>query len=232
MAMKLIAIAFISYLIGTVNPAALFARRKGFNIHEAGSANAGSANAYITMGTKVAAIVLVFDLLKAFLAVKLSCWLFPDVQLAFPVATVFVVLGHVFPFYLHFHGGKGTAALGGAVMGYSPLLFLIVITTYFLVALISNYLIIGTIVCATAVPFIYLALSHDIVGSLVLCVAVLLVVGKHIPNVRRIREGKEFKFRGIWNRSEEIARLQETMTEDEYELAMNEQDRRPSLRER
>ena len=65
-----------------------------------------------------------------------------------------------------------------------------------------------------------------------LAIAVLVEVGKHIPNLRRIREGKEFKFRGIWNRSEEIARLQETMTEDEYELAMNEQDRRPSLRER
>ena len=228
--LDIVLVAFVSYLIGCVNPAALFAHRKGFDIHEAGSANAGSANAYITMGTKVAAVVLVFDLFKAFFAVKLACWLLPGSPLAFPIATLFVVLGHVFPFQMGFHGGKGTAAFGGAVMGYSPLLFLIVIAIYFLVAFASNYLIIGTIACAAAVPFVYLYLSRNLAGAIVLCFVAAIVIGKHLGNVRRIREGKEFKFRGLWNRSEEISRLQETMTEDEYELAMNEQDNRPRLR--
>ena len=114
--------ALLGYSLGCINPAYILARIKGFDIHEKGSGNAGASNALITMGKLRGFFCAAFDIAKAALAVLLARLLFPNVD-TFAVSASCAILGHIFPFYLRFRGGKGLACLCGAVLTDSPVSF-------------------------------------------------------------------------------------------------------------
>ena len=202
----------LGYLIGSFNPSYFIAKFKGFDIRSAGSGNAGGSNALITMGKKVGAFCCIFDVLKAAFAVRLAIYLFPEVELGYSVAAVSCILGHMFPFYMGFKGGKGLACLGGSILGYSPKLFAVMLAIELLLAFIVNYICVVPITASVAFPVIYGVLENNAYGALVLAIATAAMLYKHMENLHRISQGTELRFSYIWHKDEEKNRVSENIT--------------------
>ena len=117
----------LGYLVGSISPAAWVSRRKNVNLKEEGTGNLGATNTMIVMGRAAGIFVMVFDILKSYLSYRIARVLFPQMAAAGLLACVGAILGHCFPIFLHFDGGKGLAAFGGMVLAYSPKIFLLIV---------------------------------------------------------------------------------------------------------
>jgi glycerol-3-phosphate acyltransferase PlsY len=147
------------------------------------------------MGKKWGALVMLFDIFKGFFSVKLAKCLFPQLFAAELVAGLGAVLGHIFPFYLGFRGGKGLAAFGGLVLGYDPVLFCILLILGLVLMLIFN--------CSVAMPMSAAPLFAIVSGIrsqslVVFCLTALssiLIIVKHWSNIEKGRSGKDLNIR-------------------------------------
>lgn len=202
-----VACAAIGYLLGMINPAYLIAKMKGFDIREAGSGNAGASNAVITMGKAVGIFAAVFDIAKAYAAVKLAKLLFPAFLFARELAGFFAILGHIFPATMGFRGGKGLASLAGTILAFdlraAGLLFL----AELILVLVIDFICVAPLTMSSAFPFVYYALTGQIFGALLFALLIPIFFWKHIENLKRIREGKELHFSFLWRKKEELDRV-------------------------
>ncbi len=202
--------AAMGYIIGSINPSYLIAKSKGFDIKKRGSGNAGASNAVILMGKKVGIVCALLDIFKAWMIVMVSELLFPKVPLAPVFAGVFCVVGHIFPVFMRFRGGKGLAALGGLILAYNPLVFLILLGVELVIVLIVDYICIVPITASVAFPIIYASMENGTaatIGAIVYGLMAVIILYKHIENLRRIRNGTEAHFSFLWRRKKEIERL-------------------------
>ena len=133
--MSYILAALLGYALGCLSPAYLLARRKGFDIRSTGSQNAGASNAFITMGAKSGVAVGLCDMAKSCAAALLAALLFPTLPGAAAVAGTAAVLGHIFPFYLKFRGGKGFAPFLGLTLALDWRFFLGILAAYYIARL-------------------------------------------------------------------------------------------------
>jgi glycerol-3-phosphate acyltransferase PlsY len=205
--MPIVISALFGYLIGGINPAYLIAKYKGFDIRKRGSGNAGASNAVITMGKKVGAISAILDIFKAYLAVTIAGVLFPNVSLAKVVMGISCILGHIFPIYMRFRGGKGLASLGGVILAFHPIVFVILLSVELIIVLIVDYICIVPITASVAFPFIYMSMTKDSIGAILYGLLAIVIFSKHIENLKRIRSGTEAHFSFLWRRKKEIERL-------------------------
>ncbi len=209
--------ALSGYLIGGINPAHLIAKHKGFDIKKRGSGNAGASNAVITMGKKIGAICALLDIFKAFIICFIITRLFPDEPLAPVMAGVGCVMGHIFPVFMHFRGGKGLAAMGGLILAYNPLVFVILLAVELVIVLVVDYICIVPITASVAFPIIYMSMERGkvgMIGAAIYGLMALVVFYKHIENLKRIRNGTEAHFSFLWRRKKEIERLGGTEEDD------------------
>jgi len=213
----LIPVAIASYFVGTINPSYIIAKIKSFDIREAGSGNAGGSNALITMGKRVGAFCMIFDIIKAFLIVKLSMILLPEQPLTGAVSTVAVILGHIFPVWLKFKGGKGLACLGGSLLAYSPAIAMIFLAIELILVFVVDYICVVPLTVSVAFPIVYYLRGGSIWGTLLLLVVTVVMFYKHTDNLKRIKEGKEAHFSFLWKRGEELERIKQNTSEEEYE---------------
>ena len=198
----------IGYLIGGINPAYMIAKHRGFDIRKHGSGNAGASNAVITMGKKVGLISALFDIIKAFFAVELANFLFPTTVLAGSVAGESCILGHIFPVFMRFRGGKGLACLGGVILAFNPLVFVIMLLSELLLVLIVDYICVVPITASIVFPVVYVWMSKDAIGAALFGVIALIMLFKHVENLQRIRNGTEFHFSFLWKKNKEFDRLE------------------------
>jgi glycerol-3-phosphate acyltransferase PlsY len=201
-------IVILAYLLGSI-PTAVWVGKAFFkiDIREHGSKNAGATNAIRVFGWKAGLPVFIFDVFKGWISVMLSTyWLgnqmFPD-QLVFLKigSAAAVVLGHVFPLFAGFRGGKGVAALLGVGIAIYPFAVLVVMGIFVAVLLISGYVSLGSITGAVLFPFIEIFIFKQdniwLIGLAVL-VAIFIPV-THRKNIRRLFKGEETKFRPTKN---------------------------------
>jgi glycerol-3-phosphate acyltransferase PlsY len=200
----------IGYLIGAINPAYLFSKLRGFDIRQRGSGNAGASNVVIVFGKMAGLICALLDIAKVCFVIWLAELIFPNFEQAFVVAGVCCILGHIFPFYMKFRGGKGLACLGGMILMYDWRIFLIMLLSEIVVLILTQYLCFVPITAAVAFVVIYGVINKDILGILLLAVAALVITFKHGKNIARIRMGTEARFFGyLFNKEKEIARLKQ-----------------------
>lgn len=197
----------MGYIVGTVNPSYIIAKIKGFDIREKGSGNAGASNALIIFGKITGIFCALFDIAKAAVVILLAEALFPDMSYTFAVTGVACVIGHIFPFYMKFKGGKGLACLGGMVLAFNPLVFLIMLVCAAAVALITNYICFVPITASVAFPIIYGIIRRDAVGALILCILIPVILLKHMKNFSRIKNGTELRLSFLWNKEKELKRM-------------------------
>lgn len=197
----------LSYLIGTINPAYIFSKIRGFDIRQKGSGNAGASNVLIVLGKAWGVLCAVLDIAKAMLAIHLCHMLFPSLAYGFTVSGVFCVIGHIFPFYMKFKGGKGLACIGGMVLRYDPFVFLAMLWLEGVLVLVTNYICFVPMTAVILFPVIYGVMEKDLIGALILCVLIPVVFYKHKENLKRIKNGTELRFSYLWNKEKEIERL-------------------------
>ena len=186
-----IPVILLGYLLGTPNLTYFLARRAGVDLAE-GTGNPGASNALIFLGWRAFVLTAANDVGKAVVAVRLSRVLFPAVALSGIVSGVACVLGHVFPFYLHFRGGKGIAAYLGVALSLDWRFAVIAFTAAVLVGLVT-YPVVGSNLAALCVP-VYFTLRLGLAAGMVLSVAAILIVVRHQANYSRIRSGEERRY--------------------------------------
>ncbi len=187
-------IVLMGYLLGTSNMAVYVAALKGDDLRAHGSGNPGASNAMILWGWKYGVLVALHDIGKAVLAVYLAGRLFPDVPYAAAAAGVACVIGHMFPFYLRFRGGKGFASYFGMTLALNWKFALALSVAVLVITLVTDYIVLGTMTTVISFPA-YCALTHNAVTALILCIASVIIIYKHRQNLVRIAKGTEIGLR-------------------------------------
>ena len=191
-----------AYLIGSLSFAVLVSRVMGLNDPRTyGSKNPGATNVLRSGSKAAAAVTLLLDALKGWLpvvAVKWwgDAWGLGDATVALVGLAAF--LGHLFPVFFRFQGGKGVATAAGVILGFEPWLGLAAVLTWAIVAFFMRYSSLASIVTAVFAPVFYLfggGIAWDAPGGMVLSLAVMgvLLVWRHAENINRLLAGKESK---------------------------------------
>jgi len=198
----------IAYLLGAVLGSLVMGRIRGVDIREQGSGNAGGTNALRTQGWKFALGVVVIDVGKALLAVG---WL-PGAALPFVgidpavdrtwltvACAAAVVVGHVYPVWYEFRGGKGAATLIGAVAVISPLALLPIVLVWLATVMLTGFVGLGTMLGTATLP-IYFALAEPRSAPLVVfgLAMAAFVAYTHRANIERMRAGNENRAWRLW----------------------------------
>ena len=206
----------MGYLLGSVNPAYIFGKLRGFDIRRHGSGNAGATNVTLIMGKAAGLLCALLDILKSFLAYRIARRLFPLTAFAGVLSGCACVLGHIFPAFMGFAGGKGLACIGGLILAYDWKLFLLLLAMEIVLTLVVGYICVIPLSITVIFPIIYIAQTGDVTGTLLLCLLIPVVYYKHLPNLRRIREGREARISWLWNSKAEEARLRAKFSEKEW----------------
>ena len=187
-----------SYLVGSLSFAVIVSRGMGLaDPRSYGSKNPGATNVLRSGNRAAAMLTLAFDALKGYLPVLLVLLMGPRYGLG-PTAAAFAglaaFLGHLWPVFFRFQGGKGVATAAGALLAINPLLGAATLLTWAIIAAFSRYSSLASIVAAVFAPF-YQALIWGIDGSLLpLAVMCLLLIWRHEGNIHKLLAGTENKF--------------------------------------
>lgn len=190
--MEYVLFALLAYLLGSI-PSALLVGKIGYkiDIREHGSGNLGATNTFRVLGTKAGAIVTLADILKGTLATIAPMLIFgSDV---YPlVIGLFAVLGHTYPIFAKFKGGKAVATSGGIFLGVSPLLFFMMVVTFLVSLYLSKYVSLSSMI--TGVISIIVSLFLKDIGIIIMVsVLTLFIFYRHKDNIKRIRNKTEPK---------------------------------------
>jgi glycerol-3-phosphate acyltransferase PlsY len=205
--MKIVVCILIGYLIGTLNPAYFISKVKGFDIRKKGSGNAGASNALIVLGKAAGVICAVFDMAKTCVAIGLAEYLFPEFEYAFTLSGVACILGHIFPFYMKFKGGKGLACIGGMILKFDRKIFFIMLAIEVILVLIVDYIFVVPLSASIIFPVVYAIVTKVILGSAILLIGTGAIFYRHRENILRLQAGTEARFSLLWNKDEEIKRI-------------------------
>lgn len=194
--MEYIIPAILGYLLGSVSPSALLGKIKKVNLRKSGTGNLGATNTALLMGKKLGFAVMFFDIFKGALAVIITKLIFFETAaLSSLIAGAFATIGHMYPFYLKFKGGKGLATYGGMILAYDPLLFLILFAIGVICMLVFNYCVALTVSASTLFPFavaIRRLGSEDFWYTVILASLIsALVIFRHRKNIFRAIKKEE-----------------------------------------
>lgn len=195
--MEYIVCAAIGYLIGTFNLAYLMAKQRGIDIKKQGTSNAGASNATIVMGWRAGVLVALSDAGKALAAVAVVRMLYPELSLAAYITGIAVVIGHIYPFYLRFNGGKGFASYLGMILALDWRIFLGVLAVAIIVTVVTDYIALATLTTAIGFPVYQYIIGKNTVVAMLFTFLSLVIIYKHIDNLKRIALGTEIGLRKV-----------------------------------
>ena len=193
--MQYILVIFLSYILGNSNMAKYIAAVKKVDLSAGGSGNPGASNAVILMGWGAGALTAVHDIGKSALAVVLARLMFPDLPLIGAAAGVASVLGHIYPFWMKFKGGKGFASYLGMTIALHWKFAIAVLLLVVVVTLITDYIVAATTTTIVIVPIGIGLLTQSLLIPLILLVASAVIAWKHKDNYVRMMSGTEIRFR-------------------------------------
>lgn len=185
----------IAYLLGSI-PSALIVGKLGYkiDIREHGSGNLGATNTFRVLGKKAGIIVTLSDILKGTIAtlIPLFVGFFYDIEVSRLLIGIFAVLGHTYPLFAKFKGGKAVATSGGIILGVNPLLFLAILTTFILTLYLSKFVSLSSMitgVVATIISFF----TKDLLLFVMILALTIFVFIRHKENIKRIKNKTEPK---------------------------------------
>ncbi len=187
--------ALLAYLIGSISFAVVVSKTMGLpDPHSYGSGNPGATNVLRTGNKKAALLTLLGDGLKGWLAVWLAQRFGPDYgvdQTGIALVAVAVFLGHLFPVFHRFSGGKGVATAAGILFAIHPWLGLGTLATWLIIAVFFRYSSLAALVSAVFAPFFYvLMFGTDVVAAAILAISALLIL-RHRQNIAKLLSGQE-----------------------------------------
>lgn len=184
-------ILLLAYLLGSF-PSGLIVGKLFYktDIREHGSGNLGGTNSFRTLGVKAGITVTLADILKGTLAASLPLLL--DSELHMLLAGIFAVIGHMYPVFAGFRGGKAVATSGGILLAYAPLLFLFILV-FFLISLYITKMVSLSSMLTSVAAFILALFSRDVPLIIVVTLLAAFVIYRHRANIQRIRNKTEPK---------------------------------------
>ena len=200
---------FTGYLLGTINISFIIGKMKGFDIRKMGSKNAGASNAVILLGKATGVFCALFDIGKVCIAIWIIQKIFPGFEAGLAITGAAGILGHIFPFYMNFRGGKGLACLGGAVLMFSRPFFLILLTIEIVVLFVTKYICFVPLTASVIMTIVYAVFTKNIAGTVAMTIATVAIIYKHKINIKRIKNGTEMRISYLWNRENELERISE-----------------------
>lgn len=190
----LVLTAIISYLLGSLNFGILISKYKYHqDIRQFGSGNAGMTNMLRTYGKGAALATLLGDALKTAVSILVVGHFLSGFTGAY-VAGLACIVGHVFPVYYNFKGGKGVVAAAMMILCVNPLVFAILFPIFILIVLFTRYISMGSILCMMMYPLVEYKVSGAGFHVLVSIAVAAFVIWLHRGNIQRLRQGKENKF--------------------------------------
>lgn len=207
MSIRIICLA-IGYVFGLFQTSYIIGKKHGIDIRNYGSGNAGTTNMMRTMGTKAGLLTFAGDCMKCILAVTLVRILFRDSYASMmPLLVLYtaagVILGHNFPFYLHFRGGKGIAATAGLVLSFHPVMAVLGIIAFFGIFFTTHYVSLGSLVVYAAIliemvvfgqmGWFKMSQNHLTEMYILMVLLTALAYWKHRGNIKRLLNGTERK---------------------------------------
>lgn len=205
------AVLIMSYLIGCLHGSVVAGKLTGINLKETGVKNAGASNATIVLGKKYGALVAAIDIGKGSCVIIVLHYLLK--QTAYPsdflslltfIAGAAVILGHVFPFYMNFNGGKGTATIIGVLLALNWKLGLLAFALFVIVTLFTDFIVVG--VFTLYFSLIAIALwKFPSAWTVSISVGLLAIaILKHLENFKRMRSGEESRVSSIFKKKKPI----------------------------
>lgn len=190
--MEYVLFILLAYVIGSI-PSALIVGKVGYNIdvREHGSGNLGATNTFRILGKKAGTIVLIADILKGTIATILPILFGFDLYLL--VIGLGAVIGHVYPVFARFKGGKAVATSAGIILGVNALLFAIIIASFVIVLLVSKYVSLASMTAGVVGVVVSIFIAQDIVLTIVLGLLAIFILYKHRQNIVRIIRREEPK---------------------------------------
>ena len=198
----------IGYVFGLFQTAYIYGKLHGIDIRNYGSGNAGTTNTLRVLGTKAGILVLFGDIAKCILAIVITGLIFdkthPDMIYLLKIyAAAGAILGHNFPFYLHFKGGKGIAATAGMILAFHPYFIPVAVVLFFGIFFTTHYVSLGSLILYAGffIEMVVLGqtgvfeMSQPLLIELYVVTAVLTVMAyyKHRENIKRLLSGTERK---------------------------------------
>ncbi|MBQ6297475.1 MAG: glycerol-3-phosphate 1-O-acyltransferase PlsY [Selenomonadaceae bacterium] len=183
-----------SYLIGSIPMGLIFGKliwKK--DLRRFGSRNIGATNAWRILGRKAGLLVFIFDFLKGQLGVMLGACLFASPG-AMVLGGLFAMLGHMFPIFLFFRGGKGVATGLGVIAALMPKITAIVFVVWLVLFLITRYVSVASIIAAVLTPILAVIYNEPVIYFLFALIAAVIIVFRHKDNIKRLKAGNENKF--------------------------------------
>ncbi|MGE6752672.1 glycerol-3-phosphate 1-O-acyltransferase PlsY [Rossellomorea sp. NPDC071047] len=188
-------ILLLAYLLGSIPSGLLIGKTfYGKDIREHGSGNLGGTNTFRTLGVKAGMIVTIMDILKGTVATLLPLLFESDVHML--LAGVFAVIGHMYPVFANFRGGKAVATSAGVLLGYNYILFLILLAVFFVCLYATKYVSLSSMIAAV-LAFTYSIFTGDIPLIIVVGILTIFVVYRHRANIVRIKNKTEPKIKWL-----------------------------------
>lgn len=190
--MEFLILALIAYLLGSI-PSALLVGKIGFklDIRDHGSGNMGATNTFRVLGIKAGSIVTLADILKGTAATLLPLILF-DVEINRLIFGLFAVIGHTYPVFAKFKGGKAVATSGGIILGVNPILFVIMVTSFIVSLYLSKYVSLSSMITGI-VAIITSIIFRDMSLIIITSALTIFVFLRHKDNIKRIKNKTEPK---------------------------------------
>jgi glycerol-3-phosphate acyltransferase PlsY len=190
----------LAYLLGSIPMGWILAKALfKTDIRAKGSGNIGATNALRQFGTMVGVLVLVLDMLKGIAAVLIARMLLSPDSVMVPICGLIAILGHIFPVWLSFKGGKGVATTAGVGIAMAPLSIPLALSVFILVVIVTRYVSLGSITAALVwgISMIYFTYHSGMANwgimAGVVAVVVIVIISKHQQNIRRLLNGTEHK---------------------------------------
>lgn len=198
----LLVFILVSYLLGSI-PTSVWIGKWffGIDIRQHGSGNAGTTNTFRVLGTKAALPVFIFDVFKGFIAPFISQFYyhqFPPISdnfLYYIIIGFFAVIGHIYPLFANFRGGKGVATLLGMGLGITFIPTLLALLVFIIIFLLTKYVSLSSLISVSSFTIFVIFFENYSLSLIIFSIiAVLLLFYTHRKNIERLRKGTETKF--------------------------------------
>lgn len=194
----------IAYLVGSINTAYILAKIKKKDLRSGGSGNLGASNTTLLLGWKWGVFVGACDILKGFAVVFIARMVFSDYEYLPYIVSSAAIIGHIFPFYLKFKGGKGFATLCGCILGYNWLVFIVAAIIIAAITFATDYIVLATLTMIIAFPVYVGITNHNFIYPAILAVGMIFIFIKHLPNYKRIIKGEEIGIKDSFTKKHRI----------------------------
>lgn len=198
MTMNVLISMLIGYAFGCIQSAFLIGKLVGkLDIREYGSGNAGASNVTSIMGVKYGVMVGLIDILKGTFAVLVVKWIYPESPELAYLAGLMAIIGHMFPIYLSFRGGKGVATLVGMMLGVDWKLGLLFILLVAVPALVADFIVFGSLTAFVGLPVVSFFRGYSIPILVFSILLTLVVFYMHRSNIQRVMAKEELRISAV-----------------------------------